>query len=268
MTATVQPSSRTLARADLLSGDVAELISEIDPTGAGHMHRKAWEQAMTVLAFRRAGVLDRDGTCLSVAAGHEALLYYLTRHFRQVVASDIYADSGSWAADEGDIAMLVDPDRFAPYPYERRRLLPVHLDALDLRFEDESFDAAYSLSSVEHMGGFDGAVSAIAEMARVTRRGGCVVVTTEVAVDGWESESLPHTEIFSPAQLTRLVAAVGTLEWLDGAPPEPVDEGIEPVPLMGAISLRLSAIETAEHLRVRAPSGTVFTSVCLALRRT
>lgn len=251
-----------------MSGDVADLIAEIDPTGAGHLHRKGWEQAMTVLAFRRAGVLDRDGACLSVAAGHEALLYYLTRHFRQVVASDMYADAGYWAADEGDVAMLVDPDRFAPYQYARRRLLPVHLDAFDLRFEDESFDATYSLSSVEHMGGFDGAVRAIAEMARVTRRGGCVVVTTEVAVDGSDGESLPQAEIFGPAQLPRMVAAVKSLEWLDGVALEAIDEGIQPVPIAEAITLRLSAIESAEHLRVRTPSGTVFTSVCLALRRT
>ena len=49
--------------------------------------------------------------------------------------------------------MLTDPGTFAPYPYERERLDVRWMDARDLRFPDGSFDAVFSLSSIEHFGG-------------------------------------------------------------------------------------------------------------------
>ena len=57
------------------------------------------------------------------------------------------------------------------------------MDALDLRYEDGSFDAVYSLSSIEHFGGLDGVRRALAEQHRVVKPGGIVAFTTEVIVN-------------------------------------------------------------------------------------
>jgi SAM-dependent methyltransferase len=261
-------TSRVLHRDDLDEPQIAATIRAIDPAGTSARHRKGWEQAMTVLAFQRGGVLDRDGLCLSVAAGHEMVLYHLTSRFSLVVASDLYADAGDWAANEGDLSMLVDPDRFAPGPYDRRRLVACHLDALDLRFPDGLFDATYSLSSIEHIGGDGGARAMLAEMARVTKPGGVVVVTTEVLTDGGPDDSMPGVELFSPGRLEALVAAEPRLSWLDDVDLRPPDDGCEEIPIVDAITLRASGLEVPEHLRIRTPHGRSFTSVCLALRRT
>ena len=65
-----------------------------------------------------------------------------------------------------------DPDRFARIPYRRDRLVVQWMDGLDLRHEDATFDAAFSLSSIEHFGGLPAARRGLGEMARVVRPGG------------------------------------------------------------------------------------------------
>lgn len=263
---TARSSSRILWPEDMDDPGVASLIAQIDPTGASRRHRKGWEQAVTLQAFERAGLLDGRRTCLSVAAGHEMLLYELTSHFEHVVASDLYADAGDWAENEGDLTMLVDPDRFAPRTYDRRRLVACHLDALDLRFPDEWFDATYSLSSLEHIGGEKGAKAMLSEMARVTKPGGAVVVTTEVVIDGGPAESMPGLELFTPTSLVSLAEEEPRLSWLDPpdlTPPTPQGE----VPIVDVIRLRESGLEYAEELQLVTPQDRRFTSACLAFRR-
>lgn len=261
-------TTRILDSRDLDDPSTAQLVAEIDPSGSSRRHRKGWEQAVTLQAMDVAGVLDRGGTCLSVAAGHELLLYHLTSRFAQVVASDLYADAGSWAADEGDLSMLVDPDRFAPGPYDRRRLLTCHLDGTDLRFPDAWFDATYSLSSIEHVGGEPGARAMLSEMARVTKPGGAVVLTTEVLVDGGPAWSVPALTLFTPEDLLALAAHEPRLELLDEAPDlRPPTEVEEVVPVADVSRLRLSGLEVASQLVMATPDGRAFTSACLSYRR-
>ncbi len=265
MTATT--TSRALHRADLDDPELIRIIDAIEPSGTARRHRKGWEQAITILAFERGGVLDVNGRCLSVAAGHEMILYYLTTRFEHVVATDLYADADAWAANEGDLAMLVDPARYSPIEFDRRRLIACHCDALDLRFPDGMFDASYSLSSIEHVGGWDGAVRMLGEMARVTRAGGVVAITTEVVCDGGPGQARPGLELFTPEALRELGDQEPRLEWLDEVDLDPKADGTVPIPIIDAIHLRSSGFDVPEHLRVRAPDGRVFTSVCLAFRR-
>jgi SAM-dependent methyltransferase len=75
--------------------------------------------------------------------------------------------------------MLADPASFAPYPYREDRLEVVDMDARQLEFPDESFDIVFSLSSIEHFGGPADVRRAAAEMARVVRPGGHLVIATE-----------------------------------------------------------------------------------------
>jgi ubiquinone/menaquinone biosynthesis C-methylase UbiE len=84
-------------------------------------------------------------------------------------------------------------------------------DSLDLPFPDNSFDVSYSISSLEHM---PDPVKAIDEMIRVTKPGGLITFTMDVAdidtsVDGehnvnratfsrFQAGALQHTTPFSP----------------------------------------------------------------------
>ena len=115
-------------------------------------HRKHWEYAQILLGLEQLEVLDRDAMVLAVAAGQEELLFELTNRTRWAFATDIYG-SGPFAEREADMAMLRDPDSVARCSYNRRRLVVQCMDALDLRYEDDTFDAVYGLSSLEHFGG-------------------------------------------------------------------------------------------------------------------
>ena len=56
----------------------------------GREYRKYWEIAMALRSFRDLGVLRDDAQVLGVGAGHEATIYWLTRHVGRVVATDRY----------------------------------------------------------------------------------------------------------------------------------------------------------------------------------
>jgi SAM-dependent methyltransferase len=145
---------------------------------------------------------------LSVGAGHEAVLYWLANRTRYVVATDMYG--GVWqshGAREGDETVLADPRQYAPFPYREDHLVFLKMDGTALAFADGTFDVVYSLSSIEHFGGLEGASRAVAEMARVLKPGGVVTLATEYLLEG-----PPHHEAFTPAQV-RLLLQHPDLGW-------------------------------------------------------
>ena len=68
--------------------------------------------------------------------------------------------------------MLTEPTSHRPplMLFNRRRLVVQHMDALDLRYEDESFDGIFSCGSIEHFGSLENVAVAAGEMARVLNR--------------------------------------------------------------------------------------------------
>lgn len=162
-------------------------------------------------AFECCSVLTSRAMILAVGAGHEPPVYCLTNRVRWVFATDLY---GSSPFGEADATMLSNPDAFAEQPYNRRRLVVEHMDAMDLRFEDATFDAVFSLSAIEHIGGVDGAKRGLREMVRVTQPGGVIAVATEIVVNNAPHFSGPGLEIFTAETLSCL--------W-DDSPAEPVE---------------------------------------------
>jgi SAM-dependent methyltransferase len=142
------------------------------------VHRKLWEYAMLGLFLDEAGALREDASILAIAAGTEEPLFWLANRAGRVVATDIYGE-GDFAYREAAATMLSDPAAFAPYPYRAERLEVRSMNALALDFPGESFDAVYSLSSIEHFGGPRETAAAAREMARVLRPGGHAVIVTE-----------------------------------------------------------------------------------------
>jgi SAM-dependent methyltransferase len=219
------------------------------------MHRKPYEFTQLLYGCRRLGVLREDASFLSVGAGHEHVLYWLANHVHRVVATDMY--EGVWQderAREGDPVVLENPEQYAPFPYRRDRLEFRRMDGRSLQFADETFDVSYSLSSIEHFGGFEGAAKTMREMARVLKRDGILALATEYVISG-----PPHDETFQPAEVHALIQASGL------TPVEPIDELVyrryESVPVDLADNPYRSP-----HMTVRL-GKTVFTSVMAFLRK-
>jgi SAM-dependent methyltransferase len=147
------------------------------------LRRKFWEYALLGLYLEEVGALREDASVLSVAAGHEEPLYWLANRVGRVVATDIYGE-GSFSVDgrEADGSMLDDPGHWAPYPYREDHLEVRSMDALNLEFPDASFDVVFSLSSIEHFGSPENIQQAAAEMSRVLKPGGHLVIVTEYLV--------------------------------------------------------------------------------------
>jgi SAM-dependent methyltransferase len=170
------------------------------PLDRKDMHRKGYELTQLLFGLHRLGRIHDDAAILSVGAGHECVLYWLANHVGQVVATDLYEEQWSASrAREGDASVLRNAAAYAPFPYREDRLTFLQMDGRRLAFADGAFDVAYSLSSIEHFGGLDGACAAVDEMARVVKPGGIVVVATEYRLSGPK-----RAEVFEPAEIQTL----------------------------------------------------------------
>jgi len=225
------------------------------PTDKQSMHRKAYEFAQLLFGLTRLGAIGEETRVLSVGAGHEPVLYWLANRVARVVATDLY--EGAWRAEramEGDAAVLHRPEAFAPFDYRRDRLIFLKMDGRALAFADGAFDVVYSLSSVEHFGGFEGARAAVAEMARVLRPGGVLALATEYCLAG-----PPHHEAFQPAEVHALIAhpALRLVQ--------PIDERVWSRYDAQPVDLRVNPYQTP-HMVVT-DLGSVFTSVMVFLEK-
>ena len=175
-------------------------------------HRKSWEYAQLMLGLRQLGALRSDAMVLSVAAGSEYVLFWLTEYVRMVFATDIYG-SGQFARREAEANMLFNPGAFVPHiPYNRNRLRVQYMNALDLRYEDDTFDVVFSLSSIEHFGGLGSASAALREMSRVAKPGGVVMLTTECIYNGRPNRHEPGLEVFTPDEIRALIGSAPDLD--------------------------------------------------------
>jgi SAM-dependent methyltransferase len=105
-----------------------------------------------------------------------------------------------------------------------------HMNALELEFEDESFDAVFSSSSIEHFGDFGDVRRAVEEIHRVLRPGGVAALSTEFRLEG-SGSGLPGVLMFDEPELRSLV-----LDGLWWDPIDPLDTTISTQTLAGAVS--------------------------------
>jgi SAM-dependent methyltransferase len=155
---------------------IDDIVPGLEP--AARRHRKNWEYAMATLFFEDWGLLCDDAEILSVGAGHETVLFWLANRVGKVVATDIYGE-GAFGEREADRTMLTDPASFARYPYREQHLEVLHMDATELEFPDGSFDAVFSLSSIEHFGSWADIRRSAREIGRVLRPKGAAFIATE-----------------------------------------------------------------------------------------
>jgi FkbM family methyltransferase len=265
---------------DVCGHKLAELPAGF-PEGAEH--RKDWEVGMAVRTLRRFGALHPDSVVLGVAAGAEDTSFYLTRHVRQVFATDRYLASGEWEPT-APLSMLVQPQEVAPFDFDLNRLVVQHMDGRCLRYPDDTFDGIFSSGSIEHFGDLQDVANAAYEMGRVLKPGGVLSLSTEFSLGGppggigWPGLTL----LFSAENLRRFI--------IDASGLEPVDDLREEVSEATLATPRDLTLEIEEHLKRAAEGasgdhrdaydawgfphvllvheGYVFTSVHLALRKT
>ena len=193
----------------------------------GAEYRKYWEIGMSVLAFQRNHLLRPDAIFLGVGAGTETTLFYLTNHARQVFATDLYLNPGIW----GQFApgfMLYEPEKVAPYPFHRERLVVQHMDGRVLNYPDNSFDGIFSSGSIEHFGNLDYVANSAYEMGRVLKPGGVLTLSTEFCIDGppdgigWEG-----CITFTRQHLIQYIIEASGLELIDELTTEVSDQTLE-----------------------------------------
>jgi SAM-dependent methyltransferase len=197
---------------DVFRHEVGKFTPEF-PRGAEY--RKYWEIAMSVRALRHFRALRPDSVLLGVAAGTETTLFYLTNHARLVFATDLYLSPGAWGSFAPGF-MLFEPEKVAPYAFNRNGLIVQHMDGRILRYPDNMFDGIFSSGSIEHFGGLDFTANSAYEMGRVLKEGGILTVSTEYLINGppggigWE-----NCIMFSYENIMKYIVCASGLELVD-----------------------------------------------------
>jgi len=186
----------------------------------GYEWRKHWEIAMAMRAFARAGLLDERHDFLGVGAGNEPTSFLLTRFAKRVVATDLYLEPG-WE-ESASTSMLTDPGWHWPFAWRPECLEVAHMNALDLRFPDESFHAIFSSSSIEHLGDRRAIARALDEMYRVLTPGGILSISSEYRIAG-PPPGVPGVAMFDGSDIDGLFVA-----GRDWSLVEPFDDALSP----------------------------------------
>jgi SAM-dependent methyltransferase len=222
--------------ADFRDPDLRELMRDMAGVGPerpdypdGEEHRKPWEVAMSVRALRDFGALREDAEILGVGAGTETTIFWLTRHVNRVFATDLYLTEDSWSAMDSGAGMLHSPEDETTLDWNPRRLVVQHMNALELRYEDDSFDGIFSSGSIEHFGDLDSIHQSVVEMYRVVRPGGVVALATEFRLAG-PPPGLPGTVLFDEPELRQVL-----LEGLNWELASPLDFSISDETMEGPI---------------------------------
>jgi SAM-dependent methyltransferase len=206
-----------------------EYINHPDwPTG--FEFRKAWEIALAYAAIHE--FVPDARRVLGVGAGMEATGFHLTR-LCEVHMTDLYCEPGMWESMTPRY-MLDDPQRCAPpIKWNPLNMVVQHMDGRNLRYPDNSFDAVFSSSSIEHFGTFDDVAQAAREMGRVVRPGGLITLATEYLIDGPAKATLPFMVMFNEQSMQKYLVEPSGCELI-----EPLDTHVSQATLDIACGLK------------------------------
>jgi len=241
----------------------AHWVPHHDNYPVGNEVAKVWEITQAIRGLRDFGAMRADAEVVGVAAGHEHTVFYLTDHVARVFATDLYATNEAWF--EAARGMLSEPEKYATagMRWNPKRLAVQHMNALDLRYEDDVFDGIFSCGSIEHFGSLENVAQAAREMGRVLKPGGIMTLSTEFRISGPTGLGIPGAIIFTPEMLVDTIVKPSGLEMVDefedATSPATVDLAY---PLEEAISqgTRKQSIALTQE-------GYVWTSVSLCLRK-
>jgi SAM-dependent methyltransferase len=208
---------------------------------SGREYRKYWEVAMAVRTLADFGALHDRSRVLGVGAGNEPTIFALTNRVGRVFATDLYLQGGDWR-ESAHASMLVEPGRHWPSPWNPRRLVVQHMNGLDLQYEDASFDAIFSSSSIEHFGTAADVRRAVAELHRVLKPGGILSLSTEFRLAG-PPPGLPGALLFDEADVRSIL--IGGLAW---DPVDPADFTLSDATLGTAVPFGEALEDVSRHV--------------------
>lgn len=174
------------------------------------LHRKEWEYLMCIYGLQKFKVVNENSIAISVGAGHEAPLFYYANKIKKMIATDIYDSSFS---NEGNPDMLTNPEAFSSFEYRKDHLEVKKMSGTCLEYEDNYFDFAFSLSSIEHFGSKKNSKQAVEEMMRVVKPGGVICIATELVLN---ENGSPDKELFTYNELKEYVIGVKGLKLIGG----------------------------------------------------
>jgi SAM-dependent methyltransferase len=181
---------------------------------SGEIYRKGWEWTHCLYGLEKLGAITPDARGVGVGVGREPVIFYLADRIARVTATDLY-DNTEWSNANGreaskELVQLAKDG--CPSSVDFNKIRFESQDGTKLTYADNSFDFAWSLSSIEHFGGHKSAQRALAEMGRVIRPGGIVAVATEMLI----LDDQKHHEFFTRQELmSDLINPCTDLELVD-----------------------------------------------------
>ena len=185
--------NRMCSLEDWNNAEIRQILSELQISNSLLIHRKEWEWALGLIAMKRFNKLNEHSLVLGVAVGTEPIPFYLANKVKHVYATDLYGELEKWNKSAPS-NFLNNPRKYAPFPYREDALTVLKMDGTRLEFPSETFDIAFSFSSIEHFGGRNhvGAFQSMKEMERVLKKDGIAVIATEYIINDKE-----HPEFFN-----------------------------------------------------------------------
>jgi len=172
------------------------------------LNRKTWEIGMALISFEKLGIMSDKLDVLGIGAAKEETISILSNIVKRVFATDIYLEPGTWGEwYERDI--LVDARKYMGPVYNHKRVVWQHVDGRDLPYEDNSMDAVFSCSSLEHFGSEADIRKAVEEACRVLKPGGVAAISSEYKIEG-HGDGFANVQLFDEERLKKV--------WFDGIP--------------------------------------------------
>ncbi len=226
-----------------------------------NIYRKGWEWTQAAYGLKKLDMLHPEYTALGVGAGRECLIFWLGERLRQVIATDLYGNA-TWTSVHGreaDPGVLKNPQQYCRKPMDMSAIQFMNMDGTELRFPDNHFDFAWSMSSIEHFGSHAKSAQAVREMGRVVRPGGIVAIATEYLL----CSEYQHPEFFTKTEIDQYVVnASPQLELV-----EPIDFALPPAEyLIDSVIVPQGVYKTRRHIVLN--DGCVqWTSIMIFLRK-
>ena len=84
---------------------------------------------------------------IGIGTGSEPIPFYLANKVKHVYATDLYGEIKGWNK-EAPPTFLNNLKKYAPFSYKEDALTVLRMDGTKLEFPSETFDIAFSFSSI------------------------------------------------------------------------------------------------------------------------